>query len=292
MNKYGEILIQAVQDTLETMAFAEVIPYAMQIGEDDYHRLSGHCPSAPLPLTSVSGVSDSGWGSSDASDSGWGSNDAPSPLPAADATDADPWGAPAPSAAVTDDDDAWGNVASTPTSSLTVPDWGGKTELPPQDSWGEPSLLAPVDEFAIPALDPRVVNFDEMVREKTDWCRACMRVNSPDVHSVWFIVSQDLAVTLASNMYGDAVDVAIGSPLIRDLVAEITNILGGRMMLLLERLGGKFTLTVPELDFEPPVFDADEVARMVTCHVLVDGMYPVISSIVFNGEIQGNLAGA
>ncbi|MGL4944473.1 MAG: hypothetical protein ACRC46_14930 [Thermoguttaceae bacterium] len=273
MNRYGELLIQAVQDTLETMAFAEVIPYAMQIGKDEYHRLAGHCPSAPIPSLDPMASSTS-WGDDVPASSGSGGA----------------WGDEPVATRSNDGDDAWGTVGNVEAvSSLTVDDWGGKTELPPQDSWGEAALLAPVDEFAIPALVPKVVNFDEMVSQKDAWCRACMRVNSPDVHSVWFIVSQDLAVELAGNMYDASLEV--DSNLIRDLVAEITNILGGRMMLLLERLGGKFTLTVPEIDFLPPDFTDDEISRMVTCHVIVDGRFPVISSIVFSGEIKGNLAG-
>lgn len=257
MNTYGQLLIQAVQDTMETMAFAEVVPVEMFIGKEK-HALTGHCPPAP----------------ESSSASGWGDDEA---IPA-----------PPPVDENAEEDDDWGGEAAA--SSIFVADWGGGKAAAASDSggWGDPSLLAPVDESAIPALAP-VADFDALTTQQTDWCRACMRVNSPDVHSVWFIVPQGLAQALAENMYSMTETLDANNPILRDLVAEITNVLGGRMMLLLERLGGKFTLTVPEIDFDAPNFPEDEIVRMVTCHVLVDGTYPVISSIVFSGEIKGSI---
>jgi hypothetical protein len=31
-DQYGQLLLQAISETLETMAFAEIVPYSMKIG--------------------------------------------------------------------------------------------------------------------------------------------------------------------------------------------------------------------------------------------------------------------
>jgi bacteriorhodopsin len=66
------------------------------------------------------------------------------------------------------------------------------------DPWGEAGLA---DTCTSGQNPPKEADFDEMVTAQTDWCWACMNVNSPDVHSVWFVISQSLAQALMQNMY-------------------------------------------------------------------------------------------
>jgi hypothetical protein len=153
------------------------------------------------------------------------------------------------------------------------------TVAPSRDPWGdsEAAAAAPAAAMALKEAD-----FDEMVKQFSpeEWCWACMKVNSPDIHSVWFIVTKGLANVLARNMYAGE-EFQLDSYLIRDLIAELTNVLGGKLMLLLEELGGKFTLTVPEIGFGLPELP-DEGYENAVCKVVVDGEHPVIVALCFN----------
>jgi CheY-specific phosphatase CheX len=108
-----------------------------------------------------------------------------------------------------------------------------------------------------------------------------MKVNSPDVHSVWFIIPQSLAGALMQNMYAGE-NVEMDTPVVRDLIAELTNVLGGRLMLLLEELGGEFTLTVPDIGFGLPDISEAYSSQGIVCKVVVDNEHPVIVALCFN----------
>ncbi|MDR1926012.1 MAG: hypothetical protein LBQ66_16715, partial [Planctomycetaceae bacterium] len=153
------------------------------------------------------------------------------------------------------------------------------TVAPSNDPWGDSDAVAaaPAATMALKEAD-----FDEMVKQfaPDEWAWACMKVNSPDIHSVWFIVTKGLANVLARNMYAGE-DFQLDNQLIRDLIAELTNVLGGKLMLLLEEMGGKFTLTVPEIGFGLPELP-DEGYENAVCKVVVDGEHPVIVALCFN----------
>jgi CheY-specific phosphatase CheX len=66
------------------------------------------------------------------------------------------------------------------------------------------------------------------------------------------------------------------------LIAELTNVLGGRLMLLLEEMGGKFTLTVPDIGFGFPDIPEMNAAQSVVCKIVVDSEHPIIVVLCFN----------
>jgi len=282
----GKLLYNAVRETLETMAFADVVPCSIKVAgeefaqDDDFIVASDlQCggtigregfPATQDPAdawgTAVPAVSapKTGWG-----DESWG--DSPEPtspaasLPVAD----DVWGS-CDNTADTIDDDAWGqHSAVINPSSLIEP-----------DPWGNSNFA---DAISQGKNRPKEADFDDMASGQSEWCWACMKVNSPDVHSVWFVVPQSLARALMENMYaGESVE--LDTPIVKDLIAELTNVLGGRLMLLLEELGGKFTLTVPDIGFGMPDISEAYTENGVVCKVVVDSEHPVIIALCFNQE--------
>ncbi len=264
---FGQLLFNAVRETLETMAFAEVVPCSFQIGneefsgvESDFDLADGSTPGVdsdvqPPIQTDFTKAEQSDWGSAPAAgEDSWG---------AAPASNDEAWG----STTVTSDDsggtDAWGSIPAPVIESGGDP-WGGGTNV--------------ASSFRMKAGE---INFNSLVDNQEDWVWSCMRVNSPDIHSVWFVVSKSLAMELANNMYAGE-GLTLDSPIIRDLVAELTNVLGGRLMLLLEKMGGQFTLAVPDIGVGLPTMPDAATLETVLCKVLVDGEYPVMSSICFN----------
>jgi hypothetical protein len=234
----GQLLFNAVRETLETMAFAEVILCSIKVGNEEFAQDDDFAVGPGV--TAETAANEGGW------------NDAPS-------NPAESWGT---AVLVTTTDDRWGTVSAEPVAAedhwetvaaepaATDDGWGEPAPLPPSDdddgeSWGKSGVIAPAsadpwnDARSVEgvAMKPKEADFDNMVANLSDWCWACMKVNSPDVHSVWFIVSKSLANALAKNMYAGE-EFQLDNPLIRDLIAELTNVLGGRLMLLLEELGG------------------------------------------------------
>ncbi len=275
---YAHLLFNAVRETLETMAFAEVIPTSIRIGDEEFDHSNGLDDFV---------LSD-------------GETGAPDAVPAPE----DSWGTAAPATADNDSwsGDSWGDDSQGTDSRATAPvdDWGTSAGRP-VDDWGEPTIEVPETDdvwgsscaLTPPKPDPwgdtkeensvggisiesKTVNFEELVGNQDGWIWSCMRVNSPDINTVWFIVSKELAMELARNMYAGE-DLELDSPIIRDLVAELTNVLGGRLMLLLENMGGKFTLTVPEIGIGFPQLPDDASTESVLCRVLVDGEYNIVA---------------
>ena len=282
----GQLLFNAVRETLETMAFAEVIPCSIKVGDEEC-AMNDDFSVSPNP---VEEPAEGGWGDVPESDSAdtWGTAVPESPPD-------DPWGTPSTEAPAVDDlwgtpdagsvagGDSWGDPEPEPPMEDAA--WGQSGIIVPEaDPWGDAAALGgQVDGMT---MKPKEIDFDNMVENQDDWCWACMKVNSPDIHSVWFIVSKGLANALAQNMYAGE-EFHLDNPLIRDLIAELTNVLGGRLMLLLEELGGKFTLTVPEIGFGMPKIPESTTLETVLCKVVVDGEYPVIVALCFN---QGGIA--
>ena len=270
---YGQLLFNAVRETLETMAFAEVIPCSFQIGNEEFFGMDAlefeltdeeksdrQSKYQPPIQTDFLEAEQSDWGIADSvsnTDDSWGA------APVENAAASDPWGAGDVSSQE-GTGDAWGKPPATSVNSEVEP-WGTNE-----------SVVTP--GFQIKTNE---INFNSLVKNQEDWVWSCMRVNSPDVHSVWFVVSKSLAMELAHNMYAGE-DLKLDSPIIRDLVAELTNVLGGRLMLLLEKMGGQFTLAVPDIGTGMPAMPDSATMETVLCKVLVDGEYPVMSSICFN----------
>jgi len=266
---YGQLLYNAVRETLETMAFAEVVPCSFQINDEEFFGEE----ALEFALT-------------DEENPDWQSQWQPpiqtdfteteqSDLTAPERGDS--WGAsPAENAIVSD---SW------ETSDVSSPDdngdaWGKIPVIPANrdiDPWGSHESVV-ASGFRMKANE---INFNSLVENQEDWVWSCMRVNSPDIHSVWFVVSKSLAMELAQNMYAGE-DLQLDSPIIRDLVAELTNVLGGRLMLLLEKMGGQFTLAVPDIGTGLPTMSDSATMETVLCKVLVDGEFPVMASICFN----------
>jgi hypothetical protein len=273
----GKLLYNAVRETLETMAFADVVPCSIKVAGEEFAQDDDFAVTFSLP-----GGNAGGWG------------DAPPAQAPADA-----WGTAAPAVHVASPEESWGDSAD-PTSSETPPtttdDWetdstasandtawgrsvvADAASLTTPDPWGDSNLA---DTVTGGQNRPKEADFDEMVAGQSDWCWACMKVNSPDVHSVWFIIPQSLARSLMENMYaGESAE--LDTPIVKDLIAELTNVLGGRLMLLLEEMGGKFTLTVPEIGFGMPDISQAYTAQGVVCKVVVDSEHPVITALCFN----------
>ena len=269
----GKLLYNAARETLETMAFADVVPCSIKVaGEEFAHDDDFAVTTDPH----------------DEKTAGWGD------VPAAqDPVDA--WGTAAPN--VAPPEESWGD--SPEPTVATAEDWGTSDELPADDSvwgrrnsametgtaeindpWGDAGLA---DACTSGQNRPKEADFDSMIASQTEWCWACMNVNSPDVHSVWFIVPQSLANALMQNMYAGE-DIKLDTPVVRDLIAELTNVLGGRLMLLLEEMGGKFTLTVPDIGFGFPDIPEVLASKSVVCKIVVDSEHPVIVALCFNRE--------
>jgi CheY-specific phosphatase CheX len=279
----GQLLYNAVRETLETMAFAEVIPCSIKVGNEEFAQDDDFAVSSDANRASSSGVT------------GWGEDSSAS-------TDLDSWGTVVPETTSEDgNDDAWGTAAPTEVNEISEPltdnswaepalptiddeennaCWGSGIIRPNEvDPWGDSDAMI-INQMEKTATNPKEADFDNLVVSQSDWCWACMKVNSPDIHSVWFIVSKSLANALAQNMYAGE-EFQLDNPLIRDLIAELTNVLGGRLMLLLEELGGTFTLTVPEIGFGLP--DVPEQGyETAICKIVVDGEHPIIVALCFN----------
>ena len=270
----GRLLYNAVRETLETMAFADVVPCSIKVAGEEFAQDDDFAVVTDAPA-GVTG----GWGEESAvqapadtwgtaapavaspAEESWG--DSPEPTAFETPVSEDDWGAP-PSVA---DDATWGRGGTTDAMSPTD-----------ADPWGDAGLA---DACAGGQNRPKEADFDEIVGTQTEWCWACMKVNSPDVHSVWFIIPQSLARALMENMYaGESVE--MDTPIVRDLIAELTNVLGGRLMLLLEELGGEFTLTVPDIGFGLPDISEAYSSQGIVCKVVVDNEHPVIVALCFN----------
>ena len=283
---YGQLLFDVIRETLETMAFAEVVPCSFLIGgkefsgedESDFDlssdMTSGTEPKVHPPIqTDFSRAEQSDWGNAvPVAEDSWGTLPVGNGDAVSDSQEAN---------GVTEDaaEDTWGGGGSA--GDPGTGSWG-KTKNPTanyeHNPWGNTENGTVTSGLRMKAGD---INFNAMVENQDDWVWACMRVNSPDVHSVWFVVSKSLAMELANNMYAGE-GIQLDSPIIRDLVAELTNVLGGRLMLLLEGVGGQFTLAVPDIGIGLPTMPDSATMETVLCKVLVDGEYPVMSSICFN----------
>lgn len=237
--QYGQLLLDAIRETLETMAFAEVIPYSMKIG--DRELVDPEELRATVRYATPPAELDDAWGTSSESAEAaeaWGAN--PSPIT----------------------DRMWAN---------------------PLDAWEENGDLA-IPEIS-EADKTEQADFEKLMNAQNDWCWACLKVNSPELDAIWFIVSKQLAQELARTMYaGD--DFQLDNPALRDIIAELTNVLGGRLMLLLEEIIGKFTLEVPVTGTGQPELPDNAKFETVTCKVFVDGVYPVISVMSFKDKEQ------
>ena len=279
----GKLLYNAVRETLETMAFADVIPCSIKVAgeefaqDDDFAVMTGVYEGSVVGWgeESVSPPLSDGWGTAVPSvpseSESWG--DSPEPTAAAPETSADDWGLP-DDVALSAEDAQWGKRSGLMEGAL-----------PPSDPWGDSNLA---DACTSGQNRPKEADFDAMATTQTEWCWACMKVNSPDVHSVWFIISRSLANALMQNMYAGE-DTSMDTPIVRDLIAELTNVLGGRLMLLLEEMGGKFTLTVPDIGFGLPDISEAYTSQGVVCKVVVDNEHPVIVVLCFN---QGGVLAA
>jgi len=274
----GTLLYNAVRETLETMAFADVVPCSIKVAGEEFAQDDDFAVASGIHSGGVQGWGDASdphapadaWGTAvpevAAPAESWGDNPEPtsSDVPP---TAEDDWGTPGDAPVSTDNGD-WGTRGSgVGTDSSVAP-----------DPWGEANLA---DACTGGQNRPKEADFDDMVAAQTEWCWACMKVNSPDVHSVWFVVSKSLAHALMENMYaGESLE--LDTPIVKDLIAELTNVLGGRLMLLLEELGGKFTLTVPDIGFGMPDLSDAYTANGVICKVVVDREHPIISALCFN----------
>ena len=248
--QYGQLLLDAIRETLETMAFAEVVPYSIKIGETELIDPKELQASTSVPQGQVS--------------------------PPSAAQDSDPWGATPETNAASND--GWGAVSSSVTPAL----WEH-----PLDAWGENVSFPTPDEMG---CNPKErIDFEQLVAEQDDWCWSEIKVNSPELYSLWFIVSKKLAVELARTMYAGE-DFHLDDPALRDIIAELTNVLAGRLMLLLEDLIGKFTLEVPRTGTGQPTLPDHSQFETVMCKVLVDASYPVISSACFKERVLQDAA--
>ena len=268
----GKLLYNAVRETLETMAFADVVPCSIKVAGEEFANDDDFAV-----VTGPQGGGD-GWGDTPAQDpaDAWGTA-----TPAASLPPEESWGdSPEPTTVAADD---WGSLDDSSDTNADDSVWGersaaGTASSVTSDPWGDSNLA---DACASGQNRPKEVDFDEMVSAQTEWCWACMKVNSPDVHSVWFIIPQSLAHALMQNMYAGE-EAQLDTPVVRDLVAELTNVLGGRLMLLLEEMGGKFTLTVPDIGFDLPDIPETYTSQSVVCKIVVDNEHPVIVVLCFN----------
>lgn len=289
----GKLLYNAVRETLETMAFADVVPCSIKVAGEEFAQDDDFAVVTTSPVTNDG---NNGWGdeateqppktepppvdtwgtttpdvvspilASSPSESWGDSPDPTTPIPPVSTPAADDWSVPSGAAGAIDD--AWGAPSNLVNTASIVTN----------DPWGDSELA---EACTSGQNRPKEADFEAMITTQTEWCWACMKVNSPDVHSVWFIITQSLARALMENMYAGE-NIGLDTPVVRDLIAELTNVLGGRLMLLLEEMGGSFTLTVPDIGFGMP--DISEVydEQGVVCKVMVDGMHPIIVALSFN----------
>jgi len=272
----GKLLYNAVRETLETMAFADVVPCSIKVAGEEFAQDDDFAVVADAPADTPQGWGDNPavqapadtWGTATPEvatpEASWG--DSPEPTPSEPSTATDDWGTPGAAPEVADDA-AWGKGSGVNVAATATP-----------DPWGDAGLA---DACAEGQHRPKEADFDQIVVTQKEWCWACMKVNSPDVHSVWFIIPQSLASALMQNMYAGE-DVHLDTPIVRDLIAELTNVLGGRLMLLLEELGGEFTLTVPDIGFGLPDISEAYSSQGIVCKVVVDNEHPVIVALCFN----------
>ena len=277
----GKLLYNAVRETLETMAFADVIPCSIKVAGEEFAQDDDFFVTTDVP-SGGGGWGDApttqdpadAWGTAaptvDPPEESWGDSPEPTPSEAPQPMAADDWGSVS-SAPEADDNAAWGSSAGVVVSA--------------PDPWGDAGLA---DACVEGQNRPQEADFDEMVTALTEWYWACMKVNSPDVHSVWFVVPKSLAHAMMENMYAGE-NAELDNALVNDLIAELTNVLGGRLMLLLEELGGKFTLTVPDIGVGMPDLSEAYTEQGVVCKVVVDSEHPVVVALCFN---QGGVLAA
>ena len=266
----GKLLYNAVRETLEIMAFADVVPCSIKVAGEEFANDDDFAVASDSPVSSAV--------------AGWGDEAAQAP--------ADAWGTAA--IAVPPLEESWGDSPEPTSGPASAPadDWGTPSDAhssatawgssvivsATSDPWGDSNLA---DACVAGQNRPKEADFDDMAAAQTEWIWACMNVNSPDVHSVWFVVPQSLATALMHNMYAGE-DVQLDTPLVRDLIAELTNVLGGRLMLLLEELGGKFTLTVPDIGIGFPDIPEMRSAQSIVCKIVVDSEHPIVVVLGFN----------
>ncbi|MCL2622322.1 MAG: hypothetical protein FWD31_01545 [Planctomycetaceae bacterium] len=267
-DQYGQLLMQAISETLETMAFAEIIPNSIKIGDREIMECNESCLTTKRNASTASSAG--GWApftETESEPDAWGETSIAQPS-TPDSSDA--WG-----------DDAWSTGASPVADMSPVADVSPITDrmwANPLDAWEE-NVALPIPQVT-QADNIQQVDFDQLVNEQEDWCWACMKVNSPELDCIWFIVSKQLAEELARTMYaGD--DFELDNPALRDIIAELTNVLGGRLMLLLEEIVGKFTLEVPTTGTGLPDLPDGTQCETVTCKIFVDNTYPIISMMSF-----------
>ena len=156
----------------------------------------------------------------------------------------------------------------------------------PLDCWGNGSVFSESEETQYAAKQGDA-DFDILAKQQQNWCWSCLKVNSPELDTIWFVIPQDLLKELAKTMYAGEVSLNVDTALMRDIIAELTNVIGGRLMLLLEELCGKFTLEVPVTGVGLPDFDDKNIVNeTLICKVLVDGAYPVLSTMRFRDDIS------
>ncbi|MDR1494302.1 MAG: hypothetical protein LBT05_16530 [Planctomycetaceae bacterium] len=276
--QYGQLLLDAIRETLEIMAFAEVVPYSITVDHEELVGEKNASLAGGISLPQTSEDSD-GWGTSlsDSAETGtWGSIAENGLTDSADNIVADDTLENSTAA-----DNVWGTDAAAtniPMEDSPVSDamWSN-----PLDAWGENAAIPISDDISVSQAQP--VNFDQLMNEQDDWCWSYLKVNSSELDKIWFLVSKKLAIQLAQTMYaGD--NFQLDAPILRDIIAELTNVLGGRLMLLLENVVGKFTLEVPQTGTgRLEVLDGLNV-ESVLCKVLVDGVYPVVGVMCFRED--------
>jgi len=219
--QYGQLFFDAIRETLETMAFTEVVPYSMKIGERELLD-----PDLLRPTVCMDT-----------------------------------------------------NLSDTKNDfSITDYRWTF-----PLDSWGEYVKVPSLEESEIGRAER--IDFDKLMNEQKDWCWACMKVNSPELDSVWFIASKQLSLELARTMCAGNTS-QFGNPVLNDIIAELTNVLGGRLVMLLEEIIGRFTLAVPKSGIGRPELPNNMDYETVISKVFVDGVHPVIGVMCFKKNEQ------
>ncbi|GHT12931.1 hypothetical protein FACS1894170_08350 [Planctomycetales bacterium] len=137
----GKLLYNAVRETLETMAFADVVPCSIKVAGEEVAE------DADFQINDQSTIGTAeGWGedhagtSSDPADA-WGTV-----APSVESSACESWGdspQPLESSAIANDsaDDTWG-TASADTDVVDDSDWGKSAVLPPkEDVWGDAVLF-------------------------------------------------------------------------------------------------------------------------------------------------------
>ena len=210
--QYGQLFFDTIRETLETMAFTEVVPYSMKIGE---RELLDPDMLQPTVRTET-------------------------------------------------------KLSDTKSNSpVTDHRWAF-----PLDSWGKSEVSR-----------TERIDFDKLMNEQKEWCWACMKVNSPELDSIWLIASKQLTLELARTMCAGN-DSQFGNPVLNDIIAELTNVLGGRLVMLLEEIIGRFTLEVPVSGIGRPELPSIMDYEIVISNVFVDELYPVVGVMCFRKNEQ------